>query len=47
VRRGRQLNRHVAVIALLALGQDEVVADVVWELAPEVTAMTPRSECTN
>jgi hypothetical protein len=40
VRRGPQLNRYVAVIALLALGQDEVVADAVWVLAPEVTAVT-------
>ena len=40
VHRGPQLNRYVAVIALLALGRDEVVADAVWELAPEVTAVT-------
>ena len=37
VRRRPRLNRYVAVIALRALGQDEVVADAVWELAPEVT----------
>jgi hypothetical protein len=40
VRRGHQLNRYVAVIALLALGPDEVIADAVWELASEVTAVT-------
>ena len=40
MRRGHQLNRHAAVIALLALGPDEVLAAAVWELASEVTPVT-------
>lgn len=39
----RKLNRYFAVVALLTLGEDKQIADVVRQLTPKVTALVERA----